>query len=107
MSLSVDEYTIGLDKASLPLSVTLSNSPSDAVSVTFTPAFDQDENAGTDAAELNDASTITVTPATLDFVAWDTKLSFTVTVSNWDFTKGSTFRLNCGYSGTNAASYDP
>lgn len=105
LDVSVAEYSIAVDVESLPLTISLTNSPSDDVTVTFTPQFDADENSNVDSTELNDATTVTITPESLSFVAWDEEMDFTVTVSNWDFTKGESFRLNFGYSGTNAASY--
>jgi hypothetical protein len=44
-------------------------------------------------------------PSELLFETWDENGNFTVKVEDWDFTKGSSFRLYIGYDGTNANSY--
>lgn len=83
----------------------MSQSPSTDVIITFTAVFDEDENVGADSSNLNDESVVTIDPAELSFATWDEEGNFTVKVTDWDFTKGSSFRVYIGYSGSNAASY--
>lgn len=55
---------------------------------------------------MNDAATITVTPESLVYAPWVDSLDYTVTVSSdWDASKGESFRIQYGFEGTNAASY--
>jgi len=103
--LAVDELEIIDSIASLPIKVYLSQSPSADVTITLTAVFDEDENLGVDSSNLNDDSVVTIEPAELSLVTWDEEGNFTVTVTDWDFTKGNSFRVYIGYSGTNAASY--
>lgn len=104
-SFAVDELDIFEGVASLPILVYLSQSPSSDVTIVFEPVFNEDENAGSDASELNDESVVTFEPSELSFVSWDEVANFTVKVSGWDLTKGESFRVYISYSGTNAESY--
>jgi hypothetical protein len=63
--LAVEELNVIDGSSSLPIYVTLSQSPSVDVSITFTLVFDEDENAGTDPTKLNDDSVVKTDPSEL------------------------------------------
>lgn len=76
--------------------------PASQVSVTLLV----DTSSDTDSEPPNNANTVTLSSSDLSFAPYDDmgKL-FNLTVSGWDADLGDTFRVNFGFSGTNAASF--
>lgn len=91
-TLSVSSLEVFNEIESLPIYVTLSNSPATGVSVVLTAVHDTDITAYT-GTSYNKVADILITPSQLDFTTWADPLSFTIKPSGWTYSEPTTFRV--------------
>lgn len=83
------------------MQVVLTQAPAEKVFLNITV----DTACCTDALFPNNPNRVKLSTYGLTFTPWNATASFKLNVTNWNFGKGSRFKLQFSFSGPNAASY--